>query len=470
MTVATLPRMLRAAVPPRLRVLTRPEPAASPPPASGGGFRRGIAALSYRNYRLYFVGQVVSLVGTWMQSVSLPWLVLLLGGSPLELGTVLALQFAPATFLAPLGGVLADRIDKRKVLIVAQVGAMLEAGVLFGLTFAGVIEIWQIMALAVFRGIVSAIEMPVRQSFAAELVPPADLVNAIALNSASFNAARVVGPAVAGVTLALWGPAFNFGLNAISFLAVLAGLWMIVPSQLYRMERPERFASVRSSLSEGFGYALRTPAVLWPLVLLGGMATLAMNFQTLLPLYARNTLGLGADGYGILYATMGVGSLIGSLSLAFMGSHRPMLRLILAGGAVFLLAEVLLGFTRSPLPAYVVIMVVGFASMLMINTINVMIQNTVTDALRGRVMSLYVTVFAGSAPIGGFFAGAIAEVWDAAAAFVLGGVLATGVLAVVAWQLLGHDARRIGAQEAAAIAQAAKRAADGSEPPAAAGA
>jgi MFS family permease len=198
------------------------------------------------------------------------------------------------------------------------------------------------------------------------------------------------------------------------------------------------------------------------------MAALAMNFQTLLPLYARNTLGLGADGYGVLYAAMGVGSLIGSLSLAFMGSHRPMLRLILAGGAVFVVAEVLLGFTRSALPAYAVIMVVGFASMLMVNTINVTIQNTVTDELRGRVMSLYVMVFAGSAPIGGFFAGAIAEVWDAPAAFILGGALGAGVLALVAWQLLGHNAARHAAR--AAEARAALPEADEPHPPAAAGA
>jgi MFS family permease len=377
-----------------------------------------------------------------MQSVSLPWLVLLLGGSPLELGTVLALQFAPSTVLAPLGGVLADRIDKRKALMATQVGAMLEAGALFALTFSGVVEIWQIMLLAVFRGLISSVDMPVRQSFAAELVPPRDLVNAIALNSASFNAARVVGPAVAGLTLALWGPAFNFGLNAVSFLAVLVGLWMIVPSQLYRMVRPERYASVRSSLSEGIGYAARTPPVLWPLVLLGGMAIFAMNFQTLLPLYARDTLGLGAEGYGILFAAMGAGSLAGSLSLAFMGGRRPMMRLIVLGGLAFLVLELGLGLVRSPLPAYLLIILVGFSSMLMVNTINVTIQNTVSDELRGRVMSLYVTVFAGSAPIGGFFAGAVAEVWDAPAAFILGSVLASVVLAVVTWRLMGWMERR----------------------------
>ena len=435
MIIATLPRRLLAAARPPLRVMGRQDQGAPMPAAPGGGFRRGFAAMEHRNYRLYFIGQVVSLIGTWMQSVSLPWLVLLLGGSPLQLGIVLALQFAPATVLAPLGGVLADRIDKRKALIVTQIGAMIEAGILFALTLTGNITIPLIMALAVFRGLVSAVDMPVRQAFAAELVPPKDLINAIALNSASFNAARVVGPAVAGVTLALWGPAFNFGLNAVSFLAVLVGLWMIVPSALHRVVRPAQFASVRSSLGEGMRYALRTPNVLWPLVLLGGMATFAMNFQTLLPLYAKNTLGLEADGYGALFAAMGVGSLAGSLTLAFMGSRRPMLRLIVLGGGGFVVLEVLFGLIRSPLPAYAVILLIGFASMLMVNTINVMIQNTVSNELRGRVMSLYVMVFAGSAPIGGFFAGGVAELWGAPAGFLLGALFSSLFVLLVAWQL-----------------------------------
>ncbi|HYN64256.1 MAG TPA: MFS transporter, partial [Candidatus Limnocylindrales bacterium] len=416
-------RLLSGALPPRLRVLLADEPSGQAPAptasGSGGGFRRGFAALRHRNYRYFWFGQIVSLVGTWMQSVSQPWLVLLLGGSPLQLGTVLALQFAPALVLAPLGGVLADRVDKRKVLMVAQVGAMLQAIILFVLTVTGMVEIWHVMVLATVLGFVSAVEMPVRQSFAAELVPRRDLVNAIALNSASFNLARVVGPAVAGLALAFFGPAFNFGVNAVSYLAVLLGLWRMDPDKLHREERPDRFESVRNSLAEGFRYALRTPTVLWPLVLLGGMATFGMNFQTLLPLFARNTLGLGAEGYGALFAVMGAGSLVGSLGLAFAGSRRPKLGLMVGGGAVFVLLELVLGVTRTPLTAYPVILAIGLSSMVMVNTINVTIQHAVPNELRGRVMSLYVTVFAGSAPLGGFFAGAVAEIWDASTGFLL---------------------------------------------------
>jgi predicted MFS family arabinose efflux permease len=264
-------------------------------------------------------------------------------------------------------------------------------------------------------------------------------MNAIALNSASFNLARVVGPAIAGLALAVFGPAFNFGVNAVSYLAVLFGLWKMDPSRLHRLERPDRFASVRSSLAEGFRYARRTPTVLWPLVLLGGMATFGMNFQTLLPLFARNTLGVGAEGYGALFATMGAGSLIGSLSLAFLGGRRPLLGLILAGGLFFVVFEIGLGLTRVPLFAYPLVLLIGLSSMVMVNTINVTIQHSVPNELRGRVMSLYVTVFAGSAPFGGFFAGGVAQVWGAPAGFLLGAVLATVFIGLVAWQLLFRE-------------------------------
>lgn len=397
---------------------------------------RVFAALRYRNYRLYWFGQIVSLVGTWMQSVSLPWLVLLLGGAPIQLGAVLALQFAPSMVLAPLGGVLADRVDKRRLLMVTQSFAMLQATIFFVLTALGTIQIWQVMLLALGLGIVNAVDMPVRQSFAAELVPREDLINAIALNSASFNLARVLGPAVAGVTLALYGPAFNFATNAVSYLAVLLALARMDSSAILRAVRPERFGSVRSSLAEGIRYAVRTPTVLWPLVLLGGMSTFGMNFQTLIPLFAKFTLRLGADGYGLLFAAMGLGSLIGSMSLAFVGGRRPLLRLILGGGLGFVVFEIALSFSRASYAVYPSIALLGLSSMLMINTINVIVQHSVPNELRGRVMALYVTVFAGTAPIGGVFAGGVAQLWGAPVAFLLGAALASGVLALVAYEML----------------------------------
>ncbi len=397
---------------------------------------RGFTAVRHRNFRLYWIGQIVSLVGTWMQTVSQPWLVLLLGGSPIQLGTVLALQFAPSLLLAPLGGVLADRVDKRRLLLATQTVAALHAIVLFGLTVTEVVQIWHVMVLALALGFVNAVDMPVRQSFAAELVPREDLMNAITLNSASFNLARVVGPAVAGLTLAFYGPAFNFAINAVSYGGVLIALGRMDPGAMQAISRPELRASMRASLAEGVRYALRTPTVLWPLVLLAGMGTFGMNFQTLLPLFARDTLALDADGYGALFAAMGLGSLIGSLVLAFVGSRRPLVRLILGGGLSFVAFEALLGLSRTPQAAFPLIVMVGLSSMLMINTINVIVQRSVPNELRGRVMSLYVMVFAGSTPFGGLLAGTVAQVWGPPAGFLLGAAVATLFIGLVAWQLV----------------------------------
>jgi MFS family permease len=396
---------------------------------------RGFGALRHTNFRLYWSGQVVSLIGTWMQSVSQPWLVLELGGSAFQVGTVIALQFAPALFLAPIGGVLADRFDKRGLLLVTQVFAMLQAATLFGLTFSGVVEIWHIQLLALILGVTSAFDMPVRQSFVAEVVPREDLLQAIALNSASFNLARVVGPAIAGVALAVFGSAFNFGVNTLTYTAVLGCLLLIDGTTLHRVPVPLVRPSIRFSLAEGVRYAVGNPNVLWLLVLLGGMSIFAMNFQVLLPLFARFTLGLDATGFGALFAVMGIGSLAGSLVLAFMGERRPRLRLILGGGVAFLAAEVVLGLVRVPAIAYPVVALVGLASMLMVNTINASVQRSVPDELRGRVMALYVTVFAGSGPLGGLFAGGVAQLLGPPAGFILGAVLASIFLVLAAWGL-----------------------------------
>jgi MFS family permease len=370
-----------------------------------------------------------------MQSVSQPWLVLELGGSAFQVGTVIALQFAPALFLAPIGGVLADRFDKRGLLLVTQALAMLQAATLFGLTFSGVVEIWHIQLLALILGVTSAFDMPVRQSFVAEVVPREDLLQAIALNSASFNLARVVGPAIAGVALEVFGSAFNFGVNTLTYTAVLGCLLLIDGTTLHRVPVPLVRPSIRFSLAEGVRYAVGNPNVLWLLVLLGGMSIFAMNFQVLLPLFARFTLGLDAGGFGALFAAMGVGSLGGSLVLAFMGERRPRLRLILGGGVAFLAAEVVLGLVRVPAIAYPVVALVGLASMLMVNTINASVQRSVPDALRGRVMALYVTVFAGSGPLGGLFAGGVAQLLGPPAGFILGAVLASIFLVLAAWGL-----------------------------------
>ena len=396
----------------------------------------GFTALRHRNYRLYSLSQLVSYIGSWMQGVSLPWLMLEVGGSPLQLGMVVALQFGPAVFLAPFGGVLADRIDKRKVLIGTEAVAMLQAIVLFVLAVTGVAEIWHVLALALAMGLVSAIDMPVRQAFNAELVPKDDLLNSIALSSASFNLARVLGPALAGVIIATAGNPVNFALNAVSYVAALIGLVAMDGRAINRLPRDAR-ASLLSSLRVGVRYAWETPTVLWALVLLSGIFFFAMNFSTLLPLFAHDALGLDGTGYGALFACMGVGALSAALVLAYLGS-RPILGVTLAAGAGFVFFEVLLGVTHSRELAYPLMVGNGFTAMLLINGLNGVVQWHVPDELRGRVMSLWVTVFAGSVPVGALFAGSVAEHWGSPAAFVLGGLLFGVVLAFVTWQLARH--------------------------------
>ena len=410
------------------------------PGARGSGLRRGFAALGVRNYRLYWSGQVVSLIGTWMQQVSLPWLVLALGGSAIQLGLVAVLQFGPAMALAPFGGVFADRIDKRRALIATQIAASGQAFVLFVLTATGVVQIPMVFVMAFVLGVINAVDMPVRQALAAELVPRHLLANAIALNSMAFNSARVVGPALAGVIIALGtavtgsdisGVALNLGINTLTYSGVLTGLLRMDPRQIRRPKQPERHPPVLHSLVEGIAYAFRTPLVLWCLVLLGGIAAFGFNFQILLPLFSTEVLRLGADGYGLLYAGMGVGALAGSLTLAYMRQRRA-IHLMLGGGLVFALLLVGIGLSRNVWIAGALVLLAGYASMLMINTINATVQANVTDALRGRVMSFYVTVFAGSAPLGGLFAGAVAEAWGSPVAFLAGAGISAAVLIIVA--------------------------------------
>jgi MFS family permease len=412
------------------------------PGGGRGGFARGFAALSSRNFRLYWLGQGISRIGTWMQQISLPWLVLQLGGSPIQLGIVAALEFVPALVLAPFGGVFVDRIDKRRTLLVTQSLATVQVVILFALTVSGAVSIGLVMVLSLALGVVNALDMPVRQALVADVVPREMLPNAIALNSMAFNGARVIGPALGGVIIALGtdifgsnlaGIAFNFAVNGISYAAVIYSVWRMDPAEIRVMPRTEQRPPVLESLREGVAYASRAPVILWALVLLGLVGTFGLNFRILVPLYAQDTLGLSADGYGALYAMTAVGSLTGALSLAYTRERRA-IALMLGGGLLFGIVEVAIAFAHATLPAIPLMFGAGLFSMLMINTVNATVQANVTDALRGRVMSLYVMVFAGTSPIGGIFAGAVAERWDAPAAFLAGGVISVAGVVLVAWR------------------------------------
>ena len=396
---------------------------------------RGGVAFQYRNYRLFFSGQLVSLIGTWMQQVAQAWLVLQLTGDPIWLGIVATAQFLPVMVLGLFAGVAADALPKRRVLLAAQTAMMVLAFILAGLVISGLVEVWMIVLLAFLLGIANAVDMPVRQAFAVELVGREHVGNAVALNSAMFNGARIVGPAAAGLAIGAFGVAAAFLINGLSFLAVIVGLRLIDDRELEvppRIDRPASARAVVQNLAEGLDYVRRTPVVLLAVVVVGAVAAVGMNWGVLIPAFAQGELRTDATGYGFLMAASGVGSLLAALRLVFGGRPRPMR---LATGALILgVASVALAVARIFPVSLALMVVVGFGSILMAATGNTTIQLAVPDHLRGRVMSVYTTVFSASVPIGGLAMGAIASGFGTSAAIALGGVLSVAIgLGAIVW-------------------------------------
>ncbi len=409
-----------------------------------------LRALRHRNFRLFFGGQAISLAGSWMQSVAQAWLVLTLTNDPLYLGVVAAAQWTPVLVLGLFGGLIADALPKRPTLIALEAVMATLALILGVLSLAGVVEVWMILILAILLGCVNAIEMPVRQAFAVEMVGRADVVNAIALNSATFNAARVIGPAVAGITIAAFDISIAFFVNGASFLAVIVALLLMRPDELRAappIPRPRTVRDVLASVGEGITYARSTPAVLLPVVVVGLAATIGMNFQVTIPPFARDVLAGDAAAFGFLMTASGLGSVAAALYLA---TRRRPSAWAIAVGATMLGAGLLL---TAALPVYPVavpaLALAGFGAIWMAANGNTLIQATVPDELRGRVISVYTTVFAGSTPIGALFAGFLASRWGAVAALLVGGVLTVAVgLGALAW-LRRHQTIGAGAGEPA---------------------
>ena len=421
---------------------------------AGGGALR---SLRHRNFRLFFGGQAISLAGSWMQSVAQAWLVLTLTNDPLILGVVAAAQWLPVLVLGLFGGLIADALPKRPTLIAVEAVMAALAVVLGVLTLTGVVEVWMILVLAVFLGCANAVEMPVRQSFAVEMVGREDVVNAIALNSATFNAARVIGPAVAGLMIAAFDISVAFFVNGASFLAVIVALLLMRPAELRTpppIVRPRTVRAVLVSVGEGLSYARRTPAVLLPVVVVGLAATIGMNFQVTIPPFVRDVIGGDAAAFGFLMAASGLGSVAAALYLA---TRRRPSAWAIAVGATMLGAGLLLA---AAIPVYAVALpamaLAGFGAIWMAANGNTLIQATVPDELRGRVISVYTTVFAGSTPIGALFAGFLASRWGAVAALLVGGALTVAVgVSALAW-LRRH--RSIGSGQVEPIPTAASAA------------
>jgi MFS family permease len=403
-------------------------------PFQGFSWSKAARVFRHRNYRLFFGGQLVSLIGTWMQSVAQAWLVLQLTGDPFLLGLVTAAQFLPVMVFGLFGGLIADVLPKRPTLLATQVVQMILAFVLFGLVATGRVEVWQIVVLAFLLGLSNAVDMPTRQSFVVEMVGREDLPTAVALNSATFNAARVVGPAVAGLTIGAFDISVAFLINGLSFLAVIAAYGLMRDGELRpapRLARPGSVRAVGASLAEGLRYVRATELVLLAVVVVGLVSTFGLNFNVVIPALAQDVLGVGATGYGFLMAATGAGSLVAALAIAFAPRARP--RYIVLGAIVLGVAEVAAALVSVYALALVSLFFVGMGVIAMNATANTTIQLTVPDELRGRVVSVFTTVFVGSTPIGGLLMGALASALGVAAAMAIGGAasVVVGGLGVV---------------------------------------
>ncbi|MFZ5648567.1 MAG: MFS transporter [Bacillota bacterium] len=391
-----------------------------------------LAALRHRNFRLFWTGQCFSLVGTWMQTMAQSWLVLELTGSPFLLGLMGAFQFGPILLFSVFAGVVADRLSKHRLIILTQSCYMVLALMLGVLTLLGVVKYWQVALLAFLMGVVNTLDVPARQSFVVEMVGKDNLMNAIALNSSVFNGARVVGPALAGLIIAKMNLAACFLINGASFMAVLAGLFMMRLEERPRPAiQPQR--DLLGEIRGGIAYIIKTPDVFYLMVLIGSMSALVMNFHVLVPVYARDVLHREAQGFGLMMSAMGTGALIGGLVLAYLSRFGPRQSFVYGGAAGVCVFQIALFGLRSYLPALLVLALMGWSMITFNASVNSSIQMKVPHELRGRVMSIYFLLFAGMTPISSLFSGTVAKYLGAPAAFLISGGIGLTVMAVVRW-------------------------------------
>jgi MFS family permease len=400
------------------------------------------AALRVRNYRRYYAGQAISLIGTWMQVTAQSWLVLTLTRSSTDLGLVVAAQTLPVLLLGPYGGVVADRVDKRALMVALQSAMGVQALLLGLLTVTGVVRVWEVAALAALLGINNAFESPARQSFMLELVGPEHLRNAVTLNSVLVNMARTVGPAVAGVLIATVGDGVCFLANAASFAAVVFSL-VTLDRELLNPTPP--LPREHGQLRQGLAYVRSSPELLVPLLMMGAVGCLTYEFQVTLPVMARSALHAGASGYGLMTASMGIGAVVGGLVVAARG--RTGLPALVCFSAMFAGAVALAAFAPSLVAELGALALVGASSIAFMSSGNSTLQLTAEPEMRGRVMSLWFVAFQGSTPIGGPAVGALMAIAGARAGLGVGAL--TCALAAIgglaALRRLRRGRRRAGA-------------------------
>ena len=398
---------------------------------AGGARRYGLGALAHRNFRLFFIGQGISLVGTWMQNVGEGWLILTLTNSPFYVGLTAALSSLGVLLFSLYAGVIADRADKRRFIIFMQLAFMLEALTVAILVWTHVVAVWQVLLLATILGIASGFDIPMRQSFIVEMVGKDDLMNAIALNSSLFNGARVIGPAIAGFLIGAVGIAWCYFLNSVSYIAVIAGLLMMrLPP---RPPRPQT-ASAWTGFREVLSY-LRGDRRLRVLMMLTAiLSVFGFPYISMMPVFARDVLHRGATGYGALTSSIGIGAVIGALGVALTsGRIRRRGRLMLIGGTAFGVLLILFSASRALALAMALLALAGCAMIVNNSITNTMLQTTAPDHLRGRIMGFYSFVFVGMAPFGAFLFGLVAEHVGVPATLAAGGAIVALAVMIAGW-------------------------------------
>jgi MFS family permease len=409
---------------------TPPEVVGRPRRGGGATWRDTFAALKHRNFRLFFVGQLVSLTGTWMQATAQGWLVYQLTGSKVLLGTVAAVGTLPMLLLSLWGGSVADRHSKRTVIIITQIGMMLTAFVFAALVGSGHIQPWHILVLAALGGVAMAFDMPARQAFMVEMTSTEHLMNAVSLNSSIVNGARVIGPAVAGWLMAGVGITWCFILNGVSFIAVIVGLMMM---RLPKFIPPTKPHSAGRHILEGFKYVAGHRRVRILLLLFGVVGVFGWSYAVLLPAYATDILHVGESGYGGLLSANGFGALLGALTVATWGSRvRPRL-LILGGLWLFSAMLLLLAVVRWYPLVLLCLAVGGWGMLLYFSTTNTLIQSNVSNAMRGRVMGIWALVFGGMMPLGGLESGFLSHAVGVPWTIAVGALICVGAGLVTWW-------------------------------------
>ncbi|MEU3603530.1 MFS transporter [Streptomyces sp. NPDC006798] len=376
------------------------------------------SSLKIRNYRLFAMGQVVSNTGTWMQRIAQDWLVLTLTGSASAVGITVALQFLPMLLFGLYGGVLADRLPKRPLLLFTQSAMAFTGLALAVLTLTGEVRVWHVYLTAFLLGLVTVVDNPARQTFVSEMVGPDQLANAVSLNGANFQSARLVGPAVAGVLITAVGSGYAFLFNGLSFLATIVSLLLMRPAELHKSVRAPRG---KGQLREGLRYVSAHPELIWPIVLVGFIGTFGFNFPIWLSAFVHDVYGSGAETYGLLNTLMAVGSLVGALLAARRGTSK--LSILVGAAVLFGALEIVAAFAPTFWVFAAILVPIGMFGLTVNVTANTRIQMATDPAVRGRVMSLFMMVFVGGTPVGAPIVGWITDVYGPRVGFAAGGAV-----------------------------------------------